>query len=263
MVTGKDSLIAQKFLGQHWLKDQQILNQIVDLADPDCSSVVEIGPGLGDLTAILLNRQFRVLAVEIDQKLISLLQKKFQSEVENHSLTLINRDIRQFDFNQINDDYQIVANIPYYLTSYLLQILTKLNRQPVRITLLVQEEVAKRLVATAGQLSLLTISVLLDYEIEYGFKVDKLFFDPSPKVNSAVIVLKPRLKTYFPDIDKEKFLKFVSLGFRQKRKKIINSLSLYRGQKKLKLILEEINLSGDLRAQNLSLDDWYQLYVNL
>jgi len=263
MATGKNLIVAQKSLGQHWLEDQQILNQIVDLADSTCQSVIEIGPGLGDLTAILLNRQFRVLAVEIDQKLINLLQKKFQLEVKNQILSLINQDIRQFNFDQLDYNYQIIANIPYYLTSYLLQILTNLKHKPLQATLLVQDEVAKRLVAPIGQLSLLSISVLLDYQVEYGFLVDKSFFNPIPKINSAVVVLKPRYETYFPDIDKQKFLKFVALGFQQKRKKIINSLSAYRGQNNLRLTLEKIHLSGDLRAQNLSLEDWYNLYVNL
>ena len=172
------------------MKDELILDQIVDLAVlSQHQLVLEIGPGLGDLTYRILKQTDRLIVVEIDQELGRLLKRKFNKEIKLKQLRLIDQDIRKFNFSSIESNYKIIANIPYYLTSNLLKNLTEIENKPIQAVLLVQEEVARRITAKQGYYSILSISLSLYYQAQYGFKIDKNSFEPSPKVDSATIVL--------------------------------------------------------------------------
>ncbi len=264
MVIGKLDPIAKKTLGQHWLKDELILDQTVGLASlTQDQLVLEIGPGLGDLTRRILKQSDRLITVEIDQELGRLLKQKFTQEIQSKQLQLINQDIRKFNFSSLENNYKIIANIPYYLTSNLLKNLTEIENKPIQAVLLVQEEVARRITAKQGDYSILSISLGLYYRAQYGFKIDKNSFEPSPKIDSATVVLYRLDKPLFEDIDHQKFLNFIKISFKQKRKKIINAMSVYRSKTLLLEVFDQLDLSESLRCQNLSLQNWHDLFIKL
>ena len=144
--------IPKKDLGQHWLTDRETLKSIVELAQlAEDELVLEIGPGLGDLTEVLLDSTNNVIAVEFDESLISGLKQRF-----NGSTVLIeNKDIRRFNLTKLPKGYKVVANIPYYLTSYLIRLLSQSPNPPSLAVLLIQQEVAERLAAKPGQMSII------------------------------------------------------------------------------------------------------------
>src|SRR5947209_7653215 len=140
---------AKKSLGQHWLKDEATLEAICEAANlTKADTVLEVGPGLGDLTRQLLNRAGKVIAVEIDKDLVAWLPA-------HNNLEVVQDDILKFDLTELPVDYKVVANIPYYLTSNLIRILSESPNPPQTVVLLVQKEVAERLVAPPGQMSIL------------------------------------------------------------------------------------------------------------
>lgn len=250
---------ARKSLGQHWLKDEATLEAICDAAELKKSdAVLEIGPGLGDLTRQLAKRAGRVYAVELDDRLY----EKLSKELDYPNLEIIHEDILRFDLGRLPYAYKVVANIPYYLTSNLLRTLSESANPPLEITLLVQKEVAERIAAEPGAMSLLAISVQLYYRPKLGPVVAAELFQPPPKVDSQVIILKQRSKPLFPDLDSRLFFRIVKAGFAGKRKKLRGSLAAGLGLDKTQAdgLLKVAGVDGDLRAQKLSLEQWYELY---
>jgi 16S rRNA (adenine1518-N6/adenine1519-N6)-dimethyltransferase len=155
----------KKSLGQHWLKDKATLQAICDAGDlKHNDTVLEIGPGLGDLTRQLVKRAGKVIAVELDSNLAL----KLMGEIKSDSLEVIQGDILKFDLTQLPVDYKVVANIPYYLTSNLMRILSESTNPPLLIVLLMQQEVAQRIAAKSGQMSLLSVSTQLYYQPKLG-----------------------------------------------------------------------------------------------
>jgi 16S rRNA (adenine1518-N6/adenine1519-N6)-dimethyltransferase len=250
---------ARKSLGQHWLKDEATLEAICDAAELKKSdAVLEIGPGLGDLTRQLAKRAGRVYAVELDDRLY----EKLSKELDYPNLEIIHEDILRFDLSRLPYAYKVVANIPYYLTSNLLRTLSESANPPLEITLLVQKEVAERIAAEPGAMSLLAISVQLYYRPKLGPVVAAELFQPPPKVDSQVIILKQRSKPLFPDLDSRLFFRIIKAGFAGKRKKLRGSLAAGLGLDKTQAdgLLKVAGVDGDLRAQKLSLEQWYELY---
>ncbi len=249
---------AKKSLGQHWLNDPISLQAICDAAQiSPTDTVLEIGPGHGSLTKYLVERAGRVIAIEKDETLAPLLKMP--------KLEVIAGDILKFDFGSLPHPYKIVANIPYYLTSYLLRLLGETANMPELAALLVQKEVAERVCAEPGQMSLLAVSVQLHYQPSLGQVVPARLFVPPPKVDSQVLLLHRRTEPLFRDLDKDKFFKVVKAGFSEKRKKLRSSLAGGLGLSKdaADTLLTKAGISGDLRAQNLSLADWHKLYQAL
>jgi 16S rRNA (adenine1518-N6/adenine1519-N6)-dimethyltransferase len=250
----------RKSLGQHWLKDEATLGAICKAADlRSADTVLEIGPGLGHLTQKLTKRAGRVVAVELDRNLADLLS----DEVEVTNLKVVNADILKFDLNELPTGYKVVANIPYYLTSNLIRVLSESANPPQLMVLMVQREVAERLAATPGQMSLLSVSSQLYYEPKLGGVVPAELFEPPPKVDSRVITLHRRQPPLFGDLDTKIFFRIVKAGFAGRRKKLRGSLSAGLGIDKAQadILLEKAGINGDLRAQNLSLADWHKLYT--
>lgn len=251
-------VIAKKSLGQHWLTDVKTLEGIVDAAELKPSdTVLEVGPGLGSLTNLLLKLAGRVVAVEKDEILAGLLMGQNIQKLE-----VVQGDILKFDLGSLPAGYKVVANIPYYLTSNLLRVLSESSNPPGLMVLLVQKEVAQRICAEPGQLSLLGVSVQLYYQATPGIIVPAKFFSPPPKVDSQVITLGRYAKPLFNGLDTGLFFRIVKAGFSAKRKKLRSSLAAGLGISKAEAdqLLSRAGISGDLRAQNLSLNEWYLLY---
>ncbi|MBX4201455.1 16S rRNA (adenine(1518)-N(6)/adenine(1519)-N(6))-dimethyltransferase RsmA [Candidatus Saccharibacteria bacterium] len=258
----------KKSLGQHWLKDIPTLEAICDAAQlkPD-DVVIEVGPGLGDLTAQLLPRTGKLIAIELDEVLAKTLPQHISSVYKDgtRKLEVVQGDILKFDLGELPSGYKVVANIPYYLTSNLIRVLSESTNPPELIVLLVQKEVAERIAAKSGQMSLLSVSAQLFYETQLGPIVRAEMFEPPPKVDSQVIILDRRHEALFSNLDEKQFFKLVKAGFSGRRKKLRSSLAagLSIDKPQADKLLKGAGINGDLRAQNLSLQDWYQLYTSM
>lgn len=254
----------KKSLGQHWLHDEATLAAIAECAEVQTGdAVLEVGPGLGTLTRELLRRGANVTAVEFDEKLATNLPNLLIKDGPSESnLTVVNEDILRFDLTQLEPGYKVVANIPYYLTSNLIRVLSESNNPFSQAAILIQKEVAQRVVAGPGQMSLLSVSAQFYCEVALGPVVPADMFTPPPKVDSQVLVLKYRDKPLFADVDTKRFFQIVKAGFSQKRKTLQNSLSggLAISKEESKALLDKAGISASQRAQALSLDDWYRLY---
>ena len=247
-----------KSLGQHWLKDRAILDQIADLArgpqsfsaetnQPVC---LEIGPGLGTLTSSLLKRFDKVIAVEFDKNLADNLPKSFPGK----NLTVINEDILEFEPDAKMPRYVVAGNIPYYITSPIIKKFLTIDPLPERIVLLIQKEVAERI--ASDKETVLSLFVKNYAEVALGPVVKKDLFIPPPKVDSQVIILTPRPH---PLIIPQAF-QIVKLGFNNPRKKLISNLSSLKPKAELQQIFADLNISPDARPADLHLEDWPALY---
>jgi 16S rRNA (adenine1518-N6/adenine1519-N6)-dimethyltransferase len=259
-----DQTTPNKSLGQHWLNDLEALQSMCKAAAVcDTDTVVEIGPGLGTLTKQLLTEAARVIAVEFDPHLAASLTSRLsqQGAPTGDKLTVVKADILQFDFTSVPRPYKVVANIPYYLTSNLIRTLSETSNPPNRSVLLVQKEVAERVCAGPGQLSILGVTAQYYWEVSLGRVVKAGLFMPPPKVDSQILIMKYRQKPLFDDVDTKQFFRIVKAGFSQKRKTLVNSLSggLAISKSEAKTMLEAANVDPGARAQSLSLDDWNAL----
>lgn len=254
-------LNPDKSLGQHWLFDKNILNAIADSADlAKGDEVLEIGPGLGTLTDILLERDVKLTAIEFDKEVYGELQKKYADK----SIKLINQDILKFNFNLIKHPYKIVANIPYYLTSHLVRILSSIDNSPEIACLLIQKEVAERIANLPPHMSKLSVFTQNVFEPKLGIVVEPHFFIPPPKVDSQVLILTKRKTTIIPKDLTHNFERVVKAGFSEKRKKLRSSLSggLAISKSEADLLLQKSGVDKNERAQNLSFADWQALATN-
>lgn len=258
-------VIPKKALGQHWLHDELSLEAMCEMAEVGpADTVLEIGPGLGTLTEYLLERAKHVVAVEFDHKLAADLRKNLNLEDGplDSKLTVVNEDILSFDLTQLPVGYKVVANIPYYLTSNLVRVLSESANPAAAVALLIQKEVAERAAAKPGNMSLLSVSAQFYWEVSLGPVVPAELFTPPPKVDSQILVLKRREDPLFPDVDAKLFFRLVKAGFSQKRKTLVNALSGGLGMSKdeTKALLDTANIAHNTRAQALGLDEWYKLY---
>jgi 16S rRNA (adenine1518-N6/adenine1519-N6)-dimethyltransferase len=221
---------------------------------------VEIGPGLGTLTKVLLERGAKVTAVEFDRDLADILAS--QAGSIGGDLTVVNEDILRFDFSAMPSPYKVVANIPYYLTSNLIRVLSESVNPPTHAVLLIQKEVAERVCARAGSMSILSVTAQYYWEVSLGLLVPAELFTPPPKVDSQILVLNHREKPLFTDVDSRRFFRLVKAGFSQKRKTLVNSLSggLAISKDDAKAMLVEAGIPSTTRAQALSLNEWHALY---
>ena len=248
----------KKSLGQHWLKDPEILADIAEAAELTGDDVVlEIGPGLGTLTSRLLARANSVTAVEFDADLA----RKLPGQFPGKKLTVVNQDILQFDLNQLPKNYKVVANVPYYITSKIVEKLMTAENKPSIAALLVQKEVAERIAAEAGNMSVLSVSVQIFAEAELDIEVPRQFFTPPPKVDSQVVVLRIRDNPLITSEDQRDFFRIVKAGFSAKRKKLRSSLSGGLGIDKsvAEELLKNAGISPDARAEDLAIEDWKKL----
>lgn len=250
--------MPNKALGQHWLKDRLILEAIADCVDIEPSdTVLEIGPGLGTLTSILLRRAEQVVAVEFDPQLA----RKLPAQFPGKNLIVHNEDILSFDTRTLPQDYLVVANVPYYITSKIIQTLSTAPNMPSQMALLVQKEVAERVAARPGDMSVLSVSAQLFWDVELGPVVGAEWFTPPPKVDSRVVILKRKAQALVAPADQKAFFRVVKAGFGERRKKLSSSLAGGLGMDKsaVRELLGEAGVAIEARAQELSVDDWIQL----
>lgn len=248
----------KKSLGQHWLKDREVLAHIADCAElQDKDTVLEIGPGLGTLTSELLRRSKKVIAVEFDEELA----RKLPGQFPGKNLEVVRSDILSFDLSNLPVGYKVVANVPYYITSKIVQLLMTAQNKPEIAVLLVQKEVAERLAAEPGDMSILAVSAQLFADVTLGDVVPAELFTPPPKVDSQVVILKTRHENFLQDISEKEFFRTVKAGFSAKRKKLRSSLSGGLGISKTEaeVLIKKAGLNPDTRAENLSLGDWVKL----
>lgn len=254
--------MAKKSLGQHWLNDPKSLQLIVDSGEVgEQDVVVEIGPGHGALTRLLAGRAGKVIAIETDHQLVEILRREFPKSLYNDRVEIVHRDIMKFDLSTLPVGYKVVANIPYYLTSNLLRNLLEATNPPVLMSLLVQKEVANRICAKPGRMSVLALSVQYYAEPKITGTVAADKFEPVPEVDSAVLQIRRRASPAFR-ASKQKLFRLVKAGFGERRKQLKNSLagSLRQGDEQIADLLGKARIKQSARAQELSLDDWQKLY---
>lgn len=249
---------AKKSLGQHFLRSSRALDAIIEAGDVQENDVVlEIGPGEGVLTKRLLEAGASVLAVEKDDDLFSELKSKFSKEILTGKLILRHEDILDFDFaTPIAARYKLIANIPYNITGAILEKFLSETRQPERMVLLVQDEVAKRIVARDGKESILSISVKAYGAPRYVEKVLAGSFVPAPSVNSAIIAIEDISKQFFANFSEKGFFSILKAGFKSKRKKLSSNLSTIFDPELVKNAFETLDLDPNLRAEDVPLKNW-------
>jgi 16S rRNA (adenine1518-N6/adenine1519-N6)-dimethyltransferase len=254
-------LHAHKGLGQNFLQDPFALEAIVAAAEiQPTDKVLEIGPGLGSLTRYLAVSAKEVIAVELDEKLIPPLKTVLAPYQNVH---MIQGDILKLAPNDLiaENDYLVVANIPYYITSVVIRHLLESEPKPRRIVLTVQKEVAQRICARPGDMSLLALSVQVYGAPRIAAQIPAEAFFPAPKVDSAVLVVD----IYPTPLIKEellgKFFRLVKAGFSQKRKTLRNSLSsgLHISSTHAAELLTHANIDPQRRAETLGIDEWQRL----
>ena len=247
---------ANKGLGQHFLADRDSVEAVADAAGvTKGDEVLEIGPGLGVLTQALLARGARVTAVETDPALAELLRRDAPAE-----LTVVEEDFMRYDLGQLPAGYKVAANIPYYLTGKIFRLLLESANPPSVMSLLVQKEVAERVTARPGGMSVLAVSVQYYGRPELVRVVGRELFVPPPKVDSAILRVAA-IGPAFP-ANVTKLFRLVKAGFGERRKQLKNSLAggLGRTVAEAAALIAAAGLPVAARAQELSLDDWRRLY---
>jgi len=258
----------QKKLGQVFLKDQAIIKKIIQAGKiKKKNQILEIGPGKGILTQALIETGADVIAVEKDEELVKFLENLFRGE---QNLKIIHADIRNFlisnsKFQILHSNYKVIGNIPYYLTSHLIQLLLESKNQPKDIILMTQKEVAQRIISQPPQMNLLAVSVQFYAKPEIICYVPSTAFTPIPKVDSAIIELTPYPVITKSEITRKSFFKVVKAGFKQPRKLLLNNLSanLKIEKETIKKAFKKLNISLQTRAQNLSIKQWISLALLL
>lgn len=266
----------KKSLGQHWLYNRGILNEIAERASgkamrgeadgrenradgregsaydfaekTEVETCLEIGSGLGTLTSSLLKQFKRVVAVEFDENLAKNLPKSFPGT----SLEVVNEDILKFDFSRIKEPYVVAGNIPYYITSPIIEKVLTVSNLPKRVVLLIQKEVAERILDEKE--SVLSLFVKNRAKIFPGPIVLKEEFTPPPKVDSQVIILEPKA----PEVSEEVFV-LIRKGFLAPRKKLISNLKNMWPKERLEEIFSELKIDLNARPADLKLADWEKL----
>ncbi len=258
---------AKKHLGQNFLKSKAAIARMVEAGAVHANDIVlEIGPGKGALTKALLATGAHVVAVEKDVDLIPLLQEKFAHEIATQQLELIEGDVLSFDparHATTTHGYKLIANIPYYITGELLEYFLAHTHQPERAVLLVQKEVAQRIVARDERESILSLSVKVFGTPKLVMTVSKKYFSPAPKVDSAILCITDISRENFAHIHERDFFTIVKAGFAHKRKVLSSNLSHLFTKEALEHFLKTHGHDVRVRAEELSLSDWLALSTML
>jgi 16S rRNA (adenine1518-N6/adenine1519-N6)-dimethyltransferase len=248
-----------KSLGQNFLHDRNQLFRIVKAAGLSKNDkVLEIGPGLGPLTELLLERASEVLAIEKDQRLVEVLREWFGSK-----LVLICADALEYVRNERRDwrEWKLVSNLPYSVASPILVELALAEHGPERMTATLQLEVAQRLTAAPGDenYGILSLLVQLNYEANQSFKIPATCFFPQPEVDSACVTLARRPERLLPVAQQETFVKIVKRAFSQRRKMMMKLLKEDWSAEELNAAFEQLGLRANVRAETISLDQFVRL----
>jgi 16S rRNA (adenine1518-N6/adenine1519-N6)-dimethyltransferase len=260
-------LRPHKELGQNFLVDRRVLKRILAAAEvgPE-DTVLEIGSGLGTLTEALAERAQRVVAVELDPDLVALLRERLASLP---NIEIVTADILSLDISRLLQDgagnvptYKVVANIPYYITSAVMRHLLEASPKPQLIVLMLQKEVAQRITAQPGQMSLLAVSVQFYGQPRIIAHVPASAFYPVPKVDSAIVRVDPHTQQPLEQDEVGPFFEVVRAGFAQRRKQLRNALvhGLGVSAEYIAQAMQEAGIDEQRRAQTLSIHEWVALY---
>lgn len=267
----KYNIRANKSLGQNFLISEEVVNSIVDSSKITNEDIlIEIGPGLGTLTEKLLEKANKVICVELDTRMIGILENRFKSF---DNLEIINKDILKVDLNTLITEQKkltgaknvkVVANLPYYITTPIIMKLLENNLDIDSITVMIQKEVADRLIANPGEkdAGAITYSVYYYCESEKIMEVPNFSFIPEPEVTSEVIKLNLRKQPPVEVKDKEKMLKIVKNAFTQRRKTLLNALTntkVLQNKEEGTKLFTKLNLDINVRAEELTLQDFANL----
>lgn len=265
----KYGITANKSLGQNFLIDDSVVESVILSANITKEDmVIEIGPGLGTLTSKLLETAGKVVAIELDDRMIGILQDRFSLY---HHFKLLHEDVLKVDLNQlIHENIQelknvkIVANLPYYITTPIIMKLLEDRLSVESITVMVQKEVADRITAIPGEkkAGAITYSVYYYAKTEEVCFVSKDCFIPSPEVNSEVIKLTIRNKPEIKIENEELFFKVIKASFMQRRKTLLNGLlnaNMIQSKEQGRELLEKVNLTENIRGENLSIEQFAKI----
>ena len=269
-ILNKYGISANKNLGQNFLIDDSVVKKIVDSANISKEDlIIEIGPGLGNLTELLLERAGKVIAIELDQRMMKILDDRF-SFYDN--LEIINEDVLKVDLKQLITEnkckpiknVKIVANLPYYITTPIIMKLLEDRLDVESITVMIQKEVADRLIATPGSKLAGAITYCVYYYAisEPIVVVEKNSFIPEPSVSSEVIKLSIRKKYPVHLLDESLFFKVIKVSFMQRRKTLINSLvngGIVESKTSAKKLFDDLNLDYNIRGETLSIEQFAQI----
>ena len=259
----KYGIKADKRLGQNFLIDDNVIEKIVEGAKIEKEDLVlEIGPGLGTLTKILLEKAKKVISIELDNRMVNILEDRFKLY---KNFEVIQKDVLKLDLkNLIKENYKnikVVANLPYYITTPIITKLLEDELELESITVMIQKEVADRLIESPGGKNTGAITYCINYycEAESIIEVPKDSFIPSPKVTSKVIKLNLRKEPPVKVKDKEKLFKIIKNAFMQRRKTLLNSLTntnIFKNKEEGTKILESLKIDINIRPENMSLEDF-------
>jgi 16S rRNA (adenine1518-N6/adenine1519-N6)-dimethyltransferase len=254
-------MYAKKSLGQHFLTSQGAIEKIIMAGNlKKTDTVLEIGPGKGVLTEKLLGQVKKVIAVEKDDNLFALLKEKFKKEIKNKKLELIHSDILDYEPEK---KYKLIANIPYNINGAIFKKFLSAKYQPERMVLLVQKEVAERIVSKNDKESILSLSVKCYGTPKYIQTVKAGSFSPAPKVDSAILLIENISKEFFTGFSEEDFFIALRTGFKSKRKKLSSNLSTIFNKEKVRKAFQEMELDENLRAEDLDVSGWRNLTKTL
>jgi 16S rRNA (adenine1518-N6/adenine1519-N6)-dimethyltransferase len=266
-----EGLRARRSLSQNFLADPDVLQAILDLATPEPGRrILEIGPGLGILTGGLLSGGAAVTAVELDRYLAGRLGRIQAEPIATGALTLVQGDILDQPIpGLVPSPYEVVANVPYHITSPILHRFLGEPPRPERLVLMLQLEVAQRISAAPGEMSYLSVFVQYHATVRIAFLVPREAFEPAPEVESAVVEIRPidpsGLKPRLSAPEEDDLWRLVQAGFRERRKKLRNVLArqLPISGAAVAQALEASAIDGDRRPQTLAVDEWLALHSAL
>lgn len=248
----------KKSLGQNWLNSPSAIKKIVEAGNvTNTDTVLEVGPGKGALTEALLATGAKVVAIEKDHRLLEELSITFKTEIKSNQLILLEEDILQISATTlkalVGPSYKVIANIPYYITGELIRFFLSHTLQPTQMVILVQKEVAERIVSRDKKESILSLSVKAYGTPKFIGKVPAGAFIPAPKVDSAILCISNINRNQFTNVTEDQFFAIVKQGFAQKRKLLRGNLNL----SKETLLL--CNINPDTRAEDVPIDKWFCL----
>ncbi len=274
----KFKLQANKALGQNFLVDENVVNSIIESANISKDDlVIEIGPGLGVLTKLLLEKAYKVIAIELDNNMVNIIKDRFKEENDEH-FTIVNEDVLKVDINKLIEDakqtalnnnckienVKVVANLPYYISTPIVMKLLENKLNIDSLTIMVQKEVAQRLIAIPGTKFSGSITYVVNYyaTAESVLNVKKECFIPPPNVESEVIKLTIRKSKEVEVDDEKKLFDFIQLVFSQRRKTLANvlvNLKYVENKEKAQDILNRIGLNDSVRGESLTLEKFTEL----
>lgn len=254
-------------LGQHFLTGSWAAAKLVDAAQISSDdTVLEIGPGHGSLTKVLLKTGANIVAIEKDGALAQELYATFAAEISEGRLTVVEGDVRDFDPQRHGltaGNYILAANIPYYITGEILRQFLSMTAQPKRLAILIQKEVAQRIIAREGKESILSISVKAYGSPKIVARVSRGNFSPPPSVDSAILLVENISKTFFDGLDEGVFFSVVRAGFSSKRKKLVSNLGNVFGTTVARAATAHCDLPENTRAEDVSTPVWRLLALHI